>query len=264
MKRTRKDEGYVLAALVLGLLALGAMAGGCLAPESSGATSEEVGEAPAALLATCTMTSDLCGDDGLGGSHYTLYSCVNGQAPSLKQSCPVGCLTIKGANDKCGQSYTANSTVMDVANLGNYDDAGRLLWDDDGGLLGGNRLPAATAVSMVSYANHAITRSAYQCAGFAQQASGAPLTGNWRKGDRATAACPAAGTVVATFHDNAYSGHSGMVVACTDTSLTLFDSNWIDSTHQFDSLHVGRHTFSSDGSGLHDADAYYVVLTPAP
>lgn len=115
-----------------------------------------------------------------------------------------------------------------------------------------------------------ITKSAGQCAEFAQKASGAPLTRYWRRGDRAIDRCPAPGTVIATFEDSGigtgidryrYQGHTAIVVGCTATSLDVFDANWIDSTTSY-LLHVGRHTFTTSQTGLSNAGNYYVVMAP--
>ncbi len=107
-----------------------------------------------------------------------------------------------------------------------------------------------------------ITKSAGQCAEFAQKASGAPLTRYWRRGDRAIDRCPVPGTVVATFDGSGnYYGHTAIVVGCSSASLDVFDSNWIDTTSTY-LLHVGRHTFTTSGTGLSNAGNYYVVMAP--
>lgn len=113
-----------------------------------------------------------------------------------------------------------------------------------------------------SKVTESITKSAYQCAGFAQMASGAPLTRYWRRGDRAIDRCPVPGTVVATFDGSGnYYGHTAIVVGCSSASLDVFDSNWIDTTSTY-LLHVGRHTFTTSGTGLSNAGNYYVVMAP--
>ncbi len=270
----------IVTCVLLGMLAVAACGGsgvpsaaggvggarGASAAFDNGGGEEDgrVGVAPEALASTCPMTSWLCGDDGLGGDHYTLWLCTKGQAPVSPQSCPYGCLTNPGTNDACGHPYVANATVMNVARNGHFDGLGRLLWADDPvhGTLGGNHLPPATGPSSVSYASESITQSSYECAGFAERASGAPVTASWFQGWRAIDNCPAAGTVVATFDSSGhYAGHTASIVNCSSTTLDVFDSNWIDYTQTMTNLdHVGRHKITTGTKPESNAGNYYVVL----
>lgn len=166
--------------------------------------------------------------------------------------------------------YVASPAVMNIAFNGNFDASrGRLLWADGAGRLGGSRLPAATAVSGVSWTvgmtTEVITKSGYECAGFAEEATGTVIgTSKWTQGDRAIDHCPPAGTVIATFAGGRYdNGHTAIVVGCSSTMLDVFDANWIDSTSTSYQKHVGRHTFNSPGpTRLSNAASYYIVLVP--
>lgn len=251
----------------------------CASKSDSGAPdsgSEDLGLAAsskAAVTCTTSTASYFCGSQTAyvsNGLPDTLYKCGTtiGAAPTSSTACAVACLINPGANDSCGKSYVADATTLSVASSPNLDASFRLLWANSGTKKGGTSLPTAAGAVSAVYGTATITTSgANQCAAFAQKVSGVGLTSTWRKGPQAIAACPPAGTVVATLASGAYpstSQHAGMVIACSSSSLKLLDSNYIDYTSTATALdHVGVHTISKTSTGkVSDAAAYYVVYAP--
>lgn len=88
-------------------------------------------------------------------------------------------------------------------------------------------------------------------------------TNSWIKGNNVISSYSVTpGTIVATFGaDGHYSGHvaifaSYLIVQGQPIGINIWDQNYI-ATHA-----VGKHTLMNTGSGVGDADNYYVVRVP--
>lgn len=238
-----------------------------------------VGDTQALLsLATCNYSAagKYCWNDGItNGVTNGLYHCPGGvgSPASLVQTCTYGCNVMpSGTNDVCNSPpptpptpITMTSANMEVFNNGNYDDQSRLLWDDAGTKYGGNRLSStyntSRYVSGVTYTRvNAYGDATGQCVSLVKSLSGRTgATSGWVKGGRAVDNCTAVpmGTAVATFSGTTYSGHTGFLCSCSETSIILCDQNYSSRT---DGL-VRRHTINrTNAGGVGDAGAYYVVL----
>ena len=87
-------------------------------------------------------------------------------------------------------------------------------------------------------------------------------SGSWRKGSKVTTGGVSAGTVIATFNSsNRYSGHVAVLKGYIKnssgkiTGIEVWDQNWASP---YDYM-FRKHTLSTSGSSLSDADNYYVV-----
>jgi len=86
---------------------------------------------------------------------------------------------------------------------------------------------------------------------------------SWKQGPRVmTSTYISPGTVVATFRNGIYYGHAAVFVGFTSgkTGFMVFDQNWRTSGSLYGC--VGKHYIYKTGSGLSDADNYYIVLVP--
>jgi len=86
---------------------------------------------------------------------------------------------------------------------------------------------------------------------------------SWKQGPRVmTSAYISPGTVIATFRNGKYYGHVAVFVGFTSgkTGFMVFDQDWRTSGSLYGC--VGKHYIYKTGSGLSDADNYYIVLVP--
>lgn len=101
----------------------------------------------------------------------------------------------------------------------------------------------------------------YQCVDFIHCVGGIPTsaaspTSGWKQGLRVMSlSYVPTGTVVGTFSGGSYSGHTAAVYGKYPTSIAMWDQNFVPAYAGI----VSRHSLSTTGSGLSDADAYYVV-----
>jgi len=91
------------------------------------------------------------------------------------------------------------------------------------------------------------------------------VTSSWIQGNQVTSGGVSQGTAIATFSGGSYYGHAAIFKSyvysgSTIVGIQVWDQNWpIDgSTTQL----FGTHTLSTSGSGVGDADNYYVVKVP--
>ena len=100
-----------------------------------------------------------------------------------------------------------------------------------------------------------------QCAITAQGlASKTVTTSYWRKGTRVTSVSTVpVGTIIATFNSSGrYSGHSAIFAGYVSGGFMVWDSNFDTNISVGDPIR--KHKFLKTGSGLSDADNYYVVV----
>ncbi len=245
---------------------------GCATPPESTETigedsmSEDVGTAEQALN-TCTMTSYLCGNDGLAGNANTLYRCGgSGQAATDALVCATTCAIKPNANDWCnlgaGSTVVASPTVMNILASGNYNSTTKVLqWTGSGALLGGSTLPLQP-MKVGTGTRVPGSSGVGWCVDFVMMAAGRKndTTSHWKKGAQVVSTTVKKGTVVATFNAaGAYSGHVGILAADVSagaSSITLYDQNFATV---YDYL-VRKHSLTKTNTGtVGDAGAYYVV-----
>ena len=98
-----------------------------------------------------------------------------------------------------------------------------------------------------------------ECVSLAKALSDSSVnTDNWTKGRSVIQSSIAPGTVIATFSGDkpAYKSgedHTAILKGPSDNGFEVWDQNWM-----FEGV-VGTHTISAGGSGVTDADKYYVV-----
>ena len=105
-----------------------------------------------------------------------------------------------------------------------------------------------------------------ECVSAVKALSGSSVqTKDWIQGSQVTAGGISQGTVIATFPGGSYSGHAAIFRSYvysggTIVGIKVWDQNWpIDgSTNQL----FGTHTLSCSGSGVNNANNYYVVRVP--
>ncbi|MFA5207617.1 MAG: hypothetical protein WC428_03055 [Candidatus Paceibacterota bacterium] len=88
-------------------------------------------------------------------------------------------------------------------------------------------------------------------------------TGNWSRGSQVTAGSVSQGTAIATFlgPDNSYYGHAAIFKSYVYTNgvitgIEMWDQNWPTGGL------FGKHTRVTSGTGVNNANNYYVVLVP--
>lgn len=269
-KTKHQPERARLLAVAVGFCAVAA-AGGCAVPGDLGETddgaqmSEDVGVAEQALN-TCTVTSYLCGKDGLAGDANTLYRCGgSGQAATDAILCASTCAIKANANDWCnlgaGSTVVASPTVMNLLAQGTYDSTSKILqWTGGGSGLPlrpvqigtGTRVPGPTGTGW--------------CTDFVFMATGRKndVTSHWKKGIQVVANIVKKGTAVAFFNGaSSYpsdgTGHVAILaadVAAGAASITLYDQNFATPLDYV----VRKHSLSKTNTGkVGDAGAYYVI-----
>lgn len=132
---------------------------------------------------------------------------------------------------------------------------GKLLW------FFGQNLDATKERNWNGYTQHADNYGNYwgQCVSAVKALSKNNLpTSSWVKGRRVIGGCVSPGTVIATFDlSGRYSGHCAIMNAYTADGIQVWDQNW----YQMNGMGVfGKHRISVSGSGVTDADNYYVVI----
>lgn len=93
-------------------------------------------------------------------------------------------------------------------------------------------------------------------------------TSGWIKGTQVTSGGISSGTAIATFSNGKYSGHAAIfkryIYGTTGsiTGIEVWDQNWYTTNgcYTCGTGIFGKHTISRSGSGVSDADNYYVVL----
>jgi hypothetical protein len=89
------------------------------------------------------------------------------------------------------------------------------------------------------------------------------LPSSWKPGARVMSSTSIpSGTVVAVFTNGVYSGHVAVFAGFTSgrTGFKVFDQNWKTTGSLYGC--IGKHDIYKTGSGLSDADNYYIVLAP--
>ena len=93
-------------------------------------------------------------------------------------------------------------------------------------------------------------------------------TSEWIKGTQVTSGGISSGTAIATFSNGKYSGHAAIfkryIYGTTGsiTGIEVWDQNWYttNACYTCSTGIFGKHTISRSGSGVSDADNYYIVL----
>jgi len=102
-----------------------------------------------------------------------------------------------------------------------------------------------------------------ECVSAVKALSGSTVgTASWIQGSQVTSGGVSQGTAIATFPGGSYSGHAAIFKGytysgSTITGVQVWDQNW---TLDGSTLHLfGTHTLYRSGSGVNNADNYYVV-----
>lgn len=161
-------------------------------------------------------------------------------------------LTITGSNLLTLNSYPGYA----------YHDGGYLLWSYGQSLSATYKRGRGNDIQFAdNYGNYW-----GECVSAVKALSGSNVvTSNWIQGSQVTSGGASQGTVIATFSGGYYYGHAAIFKSyvysgSTIVGIQVWDQNWpIDgSTTQL----FGMHTLSTSGSGVSDADNYYVVKVP--
>jgi hypothetical protein len=207
-----------------------------------------------------------CGNDMMSGADSsTLYYCPGaGKAPTSATYCSYGCtIALAGKNDYCTAAPATpviiNWSDLNVFQRGNYLGY-YLLWDDDGGKLGGSWLSAPTKMGTKVRIN-GFGDSTGQCATLVKRLGRSSIP--WQRGDNVIASRSVpVGTAIATFgsdgrYDNGHSGFFGGYTYDPATGLpngfTMYDENWTREGL------AGSHVLKIGGSYLSNANSYYIV-----
>ena len=98
-----------------------------------------------------------------------------------------------------------------------------------------------------------------ECVSAVKALSGSTVsTDQWARGSQVMAGGVQPGTVIATFlaPDNKYQGHAAIFKGYVYNGIEMWDQNW-PSGGLF-----GKHTRLASGTGVNNANNYYVVLVP--